>query len=286
MRSLTLSVATCGMLLLTPTASAEDKSVPLRAQPVADGITMLMGAGGNIGVSTGEDGTLIIDDQYDYQAEEIAAALARMKAEPPRFVINTHYHGDHTGSNAAFSGAATVLAHDNVRIRMASLGAEPAALPNLTFDDRVTVHINGQRVSVFHAARGHTDGDSIVIFDDSNVMHMGDHLFNGAFPYVDLDAGGTVQGYIDNLMWALEKTDEVTRIIPGHGPLASAEDIEETIEVLYATREVVMRGMAEGLSADDLVAQGLDEEYAGWGKGFINEERWIRTLHKDLMMIQ
>lgn len=276
--------AFCIALLVASSASADDKSVPLRAQPVAEGITMLMGAGGNIGVSTGADGTLIIDDQYDYQADEIAAALKRMKAEPPRFVINTHYHGDHTGSNAAFSAAATVLAHDNVRIRMAAMGAEAVELPNLTFDDRVTVHINGETISVFHAARGHTDGDSIVIFDDSNVMHMGDHLFNGSFPYVDLDAGGSVQGYIDNLMWALEKSDNATRIMPGHGPLASADDIEKTIEVLNATREVVRQGMAEGLSADDLVARGLDDEYASWGKGFINEERWIRTLHKDLLM--
>ncbi len=282
MFSRTMQVAICLALLTPPSVSADAKSVPLRAQPVADGITMLMGAGGNIGVSTGKDGTLIIDDQYDYQAEEIAAALKRMKAEPPRFVINTHYHGDHTGSNAAFSGAATILAHDNVRIRMAALGAEPAALPNLTFHDRVTVYVNGETVSVFHAARGHTDGDSIVFFEDSNVMHMGDHLFNGAFPYIDLDAGGSVQGYLDNLMWALEKTDDATRVIPGHGPLASADDIEQTIEVLYATRETVMQGMTEGLSVDAIVAQGLDDDLASWGKGFISEERWIRTLHKDL----
>ncbi|MCR9277577.1 MAG: MBL fold metallo-hydrolase [Pseudomonadaceae bacterium] len=284
MRLQTLTATISALLLLSTAAHANDKSVPLRAQPVADGIAMLMGAGGNIGVSTGEDGTLIIDDQYDYQAEEIAAALERLGAEPPRFVINTHYHGDHTGSNAAFSAAATVLAHDNVRIRMASLGAEAAALPNLTFDDRVTVYVNGETISVVHAARGHTDGDSIVIFNDSNVMHMGDHLFNGSFPYIDLDAGGTVQGYIENLLWALEETDDATRIIPGHGPLASADDIEQTIEVLYATREVVIRGVGDGKSVEQLVAEGLDEEFASWGKGFINEERWIQTLYKDLMM--
>lgn len=276
------ALAALAALALALPASAQQASTPISAFDLGDGLSMLIGAGGNILISQGPDGTLMIDNQYDYQEAEIRKALADAGASDPRFVINTHFHGDHTGGNAAFAVAGTVFAHDNVRVRLAERDVDAAALPLITYPDQIVLHVNGQTVEAIHVPRGHTDGDTMVFFSEADVVHLGDHFFNGRFPFVDLSSGGSVDGFLSNLYWALERISEDTQIVPGHGALARQADLLATIEMITDTYEIVSRQVASGSSLDDIVQQGLPAKYADWGAGFINEERWIRTLVADL----
>ena len=244
---------------------------------------MLTGAGGNIAVTVGEDGVLIVDDQFLPLAERIQGAINELGGDRPKFVLNTHYHGDHVGGNPHFGQAATIIAHRNVRTRLAADGAlPPVALPVVTFDDAMSVHFNGEEIALLHLPAGHTDGDSAVWFKSSNVLHLGDQLFSGRFPYIDLDAGGTVQGYIANLEAVLESAPSDVHVIPGHGPLGTLEAVREALAVIRATRDAVAEAIAEGTEIDAIIKAGLGDEYAEWGSGFINEERWIRILARDI----
>jgi glyoxylase-like metal-dependent hydrolase (beta-lactamase superfamily II) len=272
-----------GLCLLWAAAAhgEEDRfaGVEITAIPVSGSVHMLVGAGGNIGVSVGDDGTLIIDDQFAPLADRITAALRGLGGDRPRLVLNTHFHGDHTGGNPVFGEAATIIAHHNVRARLAA-NPEFAAvgLPVVTFGDRIEVHFNGETIEVIHLPAGHTDGDSVVWFRNANVLHTGDLLFHGAFPFIDLGSGGSVPGVIVNLTRLLELVPEDVRIIPGHGPLAGKQAIRDTLEMIRATRAEVMTALGAGRSVDEIVTDGLDERWASWGAGFVNEERWIRTL--------
>ena len=179
---------TCLMLCVAASALAQDErfaSVTIETVPVTGNISMLIGSGGNIGVSTGSDGLLIIDDQYGPLAAKIRAALSQLSSDTPKFLLNTHFHGDHTGGNADFGAASIIIAHENVRGRLMAGGSPGSALPVITFDEDVTVHFNGESITLIHMPRGHTDTDSVVMFEESNVIHMGDHFFNGGFPFVD-----------------------------------------------------------------------------------------------------
>lgn len=239
---------------------------------------MLVGQGGNIGVSAGADGILIVDDQYAPLADRIRSALAELGSDVPRFVLNTHFHGDHTGSNADFGTDSLIVAHENVRVRLASGDAPAPALPVVTFDDDVTIHFNGEDITLIHMPRGHTDTDSVVMFADSNVIHMGDHFFNGGFPFIDLANGGTVQGYISNLERALSWIAEDTAVIPGHGPLATKADLLDFYNVVRDTVTDIRVMKSQRMSREEIVAAGLDPRYQRWGQGFINEQRWIETV--------
>ena len=253
-------------------------NVTIETVPVTGNISMLIGSGGNIGVSAGDDGLLIIDDQYAPLAAKIRAALSQLNPDAPKFLLNTHFHGDHTGGNADFGVASIIIAHENVRGRLVAEDSPSSALPVITFDDDVTVHFNGENITLIHMPRGHTDTDSVVMFEDSNVVHMGDHFFNGGFPFVDLANGGTVQGYLSNLERALSWIDDETSVIPGHGPLGSKADLLAFYNVVKDTSTTIRVMKSQGISAEEAVTEGLGDEYESWGQGFINEQRWIETV--------
>lgn len=257
-------------------------NVQVTSQHVGGTVHMLTGAGGNIAVSVGDDGTLIVDDQFAPLAGRIQAAVDELGGSRPKLVLNTHYHGDHTGSNAFFGEAGTIIAHDNVRIRLTSADdVQRVALPLVTFAEGLTVHFNDDEIALIHLPHGHTDGDSAVWFKNANVLHTGDQLFNGRFPFVDIDGGGTVSGYMQNLETILELVPADIRIIPGHGALANIATVAENLEVIRTTQKMVVDALNSGDSIETVIERGLGAEYADWASGFINEERWIRILDAD-----
>lgn len=254
------------LLLLAAPLAAQDEPVEYIPTPLSDTLTMIKGQGGNIAVSAGADGVFIIDDQVKPLTDQLLAAIRKIDDRPVRFVINTHYHGDHVGGNEALGQAGSVIiAHDNIRSRMSSdqfnhffdetTPAWPEdALPVVTFNDRVTLHLNGESVTAHHVPRGHTDGDSIVHFPASNVLHMGDIFFNGLYPYIDLDGGGSIQGMIDAVEQGLALADGKTRVIPGHGPLSDRAGLVEYRDFLVRARDNVQALVDEGLSLQEAVA--------------------------------
>lgn len=265
-------------------------AVEIKATQVAGQVYMLEGVGGNIGVSVGSDGLLIVDDQYAPLADKIKAALKELGPGKLKFVLNTHWHGDHTGSNAAFSADAPILAHDNVRKRLAAgqtvrgnqiEPALPEALPVVTYQQSVSIHFNGEEIKVLHFPRGHTDGDSVVFFTGSNVIHMGDHFFVGRFPFVDLESGGSVAGFVANVGKVIAQAPAGVKIIPGHGPLASLEDLKSYHRMLVETTGLVRNKIAAGKTLDQIKGEGLPAEWTSWGSGFINTEAWLTTIYND-----
>ena len=267
-------------------ANAQDRfaDVEVKATAIKGSVHMLTGAGGNIGVSAGEDGVLIIDDQFAPLAEKIAAQLGELGSDKPKYVINTHYHGDHTGSNAFFHShkGATILAHENVRVRLANdEKIKPEALPTITYEDGIKIYFNGETLHVMHLAVGHTDGDSVVWFEQPNVMHTGDLFFNGRFPYIDQGAGGNVEGYMDSVKQLLAKIDDETVIIPGHGDISNKQEYSAFLAMISETFSYVKALKQDGKTLDEVKAMGLDDKWADWSWNFINEEKWITTLYTD-----
>jgi cyclase len=269
--------------------------VEIKVTPVAGKVYMLEGAGGNIGASVGEDGILLVDDQFEPLAPKIRAAVEGVAGASGggkiKFVINTHWHGDHTGGNRVFGLEAPIIAQANVRRRLSteqSVRGEKVppspkqALPVITFDQAVSVHWNGEEIKVVHFPHGHTDGDSVVFFTGSNVVHMGDDFFAGQFPFVDLGTGGSVQGLIDDVAKALTLVPADAKVIPGHGPLSTRADLERFHAMLVASTDVVRRRMQAGESLEKIQAEGLPAELAPWGKGFIDTKTWILTIHDSL----
>jgi glyoxylase-like metal-dependent hydrolase (beta-lactamase superfamily II) len=272
-------------------AQQDFSKVEIKAIQVAGNIYMLQGSGGNIGVSVGADGILIVDDQFAPLADKIRAALKKLGEGKLRYVLNTHWHGDHTGGNKEFGTEAPIIAHDNVRKRLtgemkaesASAPASPKeALPVITFDQSLSVHFNGEEIRVIHYPHGHTDGDSIIFFTRSNVVHMGDHFFNGMFPFIDLSSGGNVEGFIRNVEAVIAKTPADAKIIPGHGPLATIADLKTFHQMLVETTGIVRERMKAGKSLDQIKAEGLPEKWNSWGTGFIKTPTWIQIIHQSL----
>ncbi|HEV2801124.1 MAG TPA: MBL fold metallo-hydrolase [Pyrinomonadaceae bacterium] len=286
-----LLVVVCFAVAVSDARAQQDFSkVQMKATKVAGNIYMLEGAGGNIGVSAGTDGLLIVDDQFAPLADKIRAALKEINPGQLRFVLNTHYHGDHTGSNAAFGREATIIAHDNVRGRLATeqtvrgqkIPASPKeALPIITFNQSVSVHFNGEEIRVIHFPAGHTDGDSVIFFTASNVVHMGDHFFAGRFPFVDIEHGGTVEGLTRNIEAVIARVPADVKIIPGHGPLSTLDDLKLYRRMLAETTAHVRKGMAAGQTLEQLKAAGLPDEWKTWGTGFINNAFWIETIYNS-----
>jgi len=270
-----IGVAAC---LAASSSYGQFEDVTIQTQAVAGNVSMLIGQGGNIGVSAGEDGILIVDDQYAPLAGRIKTALEALGSDTPKFVLNTHFHGDHTGSNAEFGMNSIIVAHENVRARLEGSDSAATALPVVTFDDDVSLHFNGEEITLIHMPAGHTDTDSIVLFAGSNVVHMGDHFFNGYFPYVDLASGGTVQGYIKNLEKALSWIEDDTRVIPGHGPLGSKAELLAFYNVVKDTSTAIRVMKSQRMTVEEITAEGLGTQYESWGTGFINEQRWIETV--------
>jgi cyclase len=277
-----------------PAAAQQDFSkVEVKATPVAGNVQMLVGSGGNIGVSAGPDGILIVDDQFAPLADKIRAALKGINPGKLKFILNTHWHGDHTGSNAVFGAEATIVAQSNVRKRLEAdqtlfgekVAASPKdALPVITFDEGLSVHFNGEEIKAIHVPHGHTDGDTVVYFTKSNVVHMGDQFFNGRFPFVDLESGGSVDGYVANVGHVIDKMPKDAKIIPGHGPLATMDDLKAFHAMLVETTGIVRDKMKAGKTLDQIKSEGLPEKYASWGPpdAFIKADRWIETIHKSL----
>ena len=275
-----IALATSYLCLFSFAANGQDRfaNVTIETIPVVGNISMLVGQGGNIGVSAGSDGILIIDDQFAPLAGRIKAAIMELGSNTPKFLLNTHFHGDHTGGNADFGADSVIVAHENVRLRMVA-GEQPAvALPVVTYDDDISIHFNGESITLIHMPRGHTDTDSVVYFEESNVIHMGDHFFNGGFPFVDLVNGGTVQGYLNNLEKVLSWIDGDTAVIPCHGSLASKSDLMSFYNVVSDTSLEIRIKKSQRMSVEDIVEEGLSPDYESWGQGFINEEAWIQTV--------
>lgn len=280
---------TLWLLSLSAMAQQDFSKVQIKVQKVAGNVYMLEGAGGNIGASVGDDGVLIIDDQFAPLAEKIRAALKGINPGPLKFVLNTHWHADHTGSNPIFGKEATIIAQENVRKRLmgtpnasGELTVKKEVLPVITYAQSVSVHFNGEEIRLMHFPKGHTDGDTIIYFTKSNVVHMGDHMMTGRFPFVDFNSGGSVAGIERNISEVLRLLPTDVKVIPGHGPLATYDDIRAYHQVLVETIDIVRRQIAAGKSLDDVKKQGLPEKYKEWGSGFINTERWLETLYKGL----
>jgi cyclase len=269
--------------------------VEITTTPLATGVSMLTGSGGNIGLSVGDDGAFIIDDQFAPLTDKINAAVAKLTARPVRFVINTHWHFDHTGGNENYGKAgAVIVAHDNVRKRMSveqvneylkrTFPPSPAAaLPVITFADSVTLHLNGDIVEVTHVAPAHTDGDVVVRFTKANVIHMGDLYMNGMYPFVDIASGGKVDGVVAAADKALAMANDQTKIIPGHGPLATKATLKEFRDVVATVRDRVRKEMSAGKSLAEIQASAPSKEFdAKWGNGFIKPEAFVALVHASL----
>jgi glyoxylase-like metal-dependent hydrolase (beta-lactamase superfamily II) len=274
--------------------SAQDFSkVEIKVTKVSGNVYMLEGSGGNIGVSVGPDGILIVDDQYAPLSDKIKAALKTLGEGKLKFILNTHYHGDHTGGNIAFGPDAPIIAQTNVRKRLSeeqkskffnrTTPASPKeALPVITFDNAVSVFFNGEEIKVIHFPHGHTDGDSVIFFTGSNVVHMGDDFFNGRFPVVDLEAGGDVEGMTKNISDILSKLPAGVKIIPGHGTLSDVEGLKSFHNMLVQTTDIVRKRMAAGKTLDQIKAEGLPEEWKAWGSGFIKTDLWLTLIYNSL----
>jgi cyclase len=264
-------------------AQQDFANVEIKAIPVAKNIYMLQGSGGNIGVSVGPDGILIVDDQFAPLAGKISAALQKLNPGKLKFVLNTHHHGDHTGGNAQFAREAHIIAHKNTRKRMG--GDQPegkAGLPIITFDDSLSVHFNGEEIKLMHVPPAHTDNDSVIYFTGANVIHFGDTFFSGRFPNIDLNGGGSVRGYIQNVADAVKKTPADAKLIPGHGPLSTIKELKEFHEMLVETSAIVRKAIDAGKTLDQAKADGLPDKWKTWAAPTLGVPRWIEILYTGL----
>lgn len=300
-----VEILAVALLLVLPVRQAcgqatDYSKVQIKTTKVSGNIYMLEGAGGNIAASVGDDGIVIVDDQFAPLAEKIQAALKSLGItdKPVRFVINTHYHGDHTGGNAPFANSgSTVIAQDNVRKRLESGGsggysestkmemkpAEKGALPVITFEHDVTVHLNGEDIRALHFPSGHTDGDSIIFFPKNNVVHMGDDFVRYGFPFIDVLSGGSVQGMIDALEKASAQLPADVKVIPGHGALSNLDDVRAFVKMLKETSAVVQSAINAHKTLDQMKQEKILAAWdSKWSGDFIKTDAWIETLYNSL----
>jgi cyclase len=279
-----------------PALAQQDFSkVEIRTEKLAPTVYMLTGAGGNVGLSAGDDAVFLVDDQFAPLTSRIEAAIAKVTKKPVRFVVNTHWHFDHTGGNENLGKAgALIVAHENVRKRMSVEGfieflgmktrPDPKeALPVVTFTRDVTFHLNGDEIHVMHVPNAHTDGDALVHFRKSDVIHMGDVFFNKLYPFIDTSSGGRVEGVVTALERALEMAGPSTKIIPGHGPLATRADLQAYRDMLATVSGRIREHVRAGRSLEAVQAAKPTAEFdAAWGKGFLNPARFTEMLYKNL----
>jgi len=279
----------------TNSLAAQDKPVEFTTIQLSDSVYMLRGRGGNVGISNGKDGVYIIDDQVSPITNQLLQAIRKISNKPIRFVINTHYHADHTGGNETIGGAgAVIIAHDNIRKRMTTeqvsifmQNTTPPyaenALPIVTFNDSMSLHLNGETATAYHVANGHTDGDSIIHFPVSNVIHMGDMYFNNQYPYVDLDAGGSMQGLLAAADLALSMANESTRIIPGHGPLGIMEDLKNYRDYLVKASANVQELIDQEMNLQQIIAAEPTKEWdEELGKTWITPAQFVTFIYNSL----
>jgi len=268
--------------------------VTITTTQIKENLYMLEGAGGNIAVLTGDEGVIMIDAQFADLGEKIKAAIDKLSDKPLKYLVNTHWHGDHTGGNEVLtSDGGTIVAHDNVKVNLSQdrniqafnrqIKAKPETYwPDITYNDQLHLSLNGQDVFIQHVHNAHTDGDSFVFFTDLNVLHMGDVFFNKRFPFIDLSTSGSIDGYIRAVETAMMMVDEDTVIIPGHGELANQDDLEAFLETIKTMRERVANFVDTGKSIEEIKTQGLEEGFESWGTGFISAEKFIDTIWTDL----
>lgn len=280
-------------LLAAPAAAQDFSKVQIKATALRGGTHLLTGAGGNIVASVGSDGAYIIDDQYAPLSDKILAALKAIGDQPLRFVINTHWHGDHTGGNEAMGKAgAVIMAHDNVRKRMGTAGtfrgeareaAPDGALPVVTFADGVSLHLNGDHVHARHVARAHTDGDSLVKFENANVLHMGDIYFNGLYPFIDLESGGSIDGFLAAIRAGVEMSDADTLVVPGHGPVSNRAELAAYGDMLHGYRDAIAAMKRDGKTLQQVIdakpTAATDERL---GKAFIKPAQLVTSIYNSL----
>ena len=279
-------------LSLTAPLQAQDFATSFDTTEVAPGIYMLTGAegkfgGGNISVLVGDEQVVLIDDAMVSTAQPVLDAVEKLAGRAPDFVINTHVHGDHVGGNALMQeNGSYVVAHDNIRKRLESDSKDAGGdggLPIITFSESVTFYVNGHEVFVFHVRHAHTDGDGVVYFRDQNVIHAGDTLFNDLFPFIDLDSGGSVDGFIAAQEKLIAMADDDTVLIAGHGELADKADVERNLAVLIDSRNLVKALVDQGKTEEEvLAANPLARYHDDYNWGFITTERMTRTLYRDL----
>lgn len=284
-----LALLTITLLSTYTYAQGRFDKVEVTVQQVTDHIYMLQGAGGNIGISTGEEGVFMIDDQFAPLSEKIMAAIKTVSDKPVKFLVNTHFHGDHSGGNANFEAAgAMIVAHDNVRKRLASNEQTASAgLPVITFSEDATFYQNGDDVFLTHVHNAHTDGDALVYFAQSNVLHTGDTFFNGRFPFIDVNRGGSMLGDLEAAKKGLMLINEDTKIIPGHGALATKADYQKYHDMLEGVYKNVMKALEQNKTLEEVTAMEsitnayfTDQETA---KDFISGPKFRSTVYKSIM---
>ena len=297
MRRTCILLAVCLSATILSTAQNQDFSkVQMKVTKVSGNVYMLEGSGGNIGASIGDDGIVIVDDQYAPLADKIQAALKGITDKPVRFIINTHYHPDHTGGNAYFQKQAPIIAQDNVRKRLESGGglgnggsihrenppAPHEALPIITFDHDITVHLNGEDIRALYFPAGHTDGDSIIFFPHSNVVHMGDDFVTYGFPFIDIEGGGSINGMIDGVAQVISQLPPDVKVIPGHGPLSTLDDVRVYLTMLKETRDAVQKALKEGKTLDQMKQAKLLDPWKKYSGEFVSEDVFLETLYNSL----
>jgi glyoxylase-like metal-dependent hydrolase (beta-lactamase superfamily II) len=283
------------LLLAAPCPAQDFDAVEIKTEQLADGVYMLVGAGGNIAISVGEDSTFMVDDQYAPLTDKIQAAVAAVSDKPVEFVINTHWHGDHVGGNEKLGNAgAVIVAHENVRKRLSTEQLmeffdrtvpplPKAGLPVITFTRDVKFHLNGDEIGVFHVAHAHTDGDAIIHFKKANVVHMGDVFFNGMYPFIDISSGGSIDGIIAALDHALTLIDDHTKVVPGHGVLTDRAGTLAYRDMLSGIRKRVATLVEAGKSLEEVIASKPTTEFdEAWGKGFIKPEQMAEFVYTSL----
>lgn len=284
------------ILLSTATwAQSDFESVEIKTTPLTESVFMLTGAGGNMGLCIGDDGTFLIDDQYAPLTDKIVAAIAAITGNPVDFVFNTHYHGDHTGGNENLGNAGShLISHTNVRRRLSAdqystllkstaEAVGPGALPNITFTDSLTFHYNNQEIIAFHVPHAHTDGDGVLHFPQANVIHAGDVIFFGLYPYIDTSAGGSIDGMIAGVRQIIDLCDNETQIIPGHGPLIGKAQLIEHLEMLTRARAAVALAMSDG---SDLASVQAAKPCAQWdnshGQAWLTSDQFVQSIFDSL----
>jgi cyclase len=276
-----------GLFLFASSALfSQTNEVTIETTKLSDNVYMLVGSGGNIGVSAGEDGVFIIDDQFAQLTPKIVTAIKAISDKPFQFLVNTHYHGDHTGGNENMAKQGVkIIAHENVRKRLMDGESSKDALPIITFNDRVNVHMNGEDVNVHHVEHAHTDGDAILYFTQSNVLHTGDTYFRNRYPYIDLKSGGSIDGYIKAVKKGLTLINDDTKIIPGHGEISNKKEYQSFLTMLETLRANVHAEIEKGKTEDEVATNNsITKQYddLGYGDFFINSERIKRAIYQSM----